>query len=135
MSLRTLPTVVHQRPASAPRCRFRGPIRSEVTPGPLTIPGICRLPGSQSLPGLPADVRKFWGSDTPGKQRCEPIGPAAIRQSPLQNNLSAGINWYLYSNLRFMVNYVYSHVQGLGVVGGQSHGNHSTLQGRMALDF
>ena len=24
----------------------------------------------------------------------------------VQNNFSAGINWYLYSNLRFMVNYV-----------------------------
>jgi phosphate-selective porin OprO/OprP len=42
-------------------------------------------------------------------------------------NYSLGVNWYLYSNLRFMTNYVLGHRNGLGDV--------HIFQSRVSLDF
>jgi len=54
------------------------------------------------------------------------------------------VNWYLYSNLRVMINYVYAHVKNTGsdfevdgetVHGGGASGNIHTAQARAQIEF
>jgi phosphate-selective porin OprO and OprP len=44
-----------------------------------------------------------------------------------QNNVTLGANWYLYSNLRLMLNFVHSHRDGIG--------NQDAVETRVSLDF
>ncbi|MDH3519008.1 MAG: porin [Myxococcales bacterium] len=44
-----------------------------------------------------------------------------------QNNVTLGANWYLYSNLRLMLNWVHSHRNGIG--------DQDAVQTRLAVDF
>jgi phosphate-selective porin OprO/OprP len=44
-----------------------------------------------------------------------------------QNNVTLGANWYLYSNLRLMANWVHSHLNGIG--------NQNAVVGRISIDF
>ena len=43
------------------------------------------------------------------------------------NDFTVGVNWYLYSNLRLMLNYVHAHRNGVG----EAH----IAQSRVSLDF
>ena len=43
------------------------------------------------------------------------------------NDITGGLNWYLYSNMRFMLNYVYSRLDGVG--------DANIVQSRVQLDF
>jgi len=44
-----------------------------------------------------------------------------------ENNISVGLNWYLYSNFRIMANWVHAHLNGIG--------NEDIVQMRFALEF
>lgn len=44
-----------------------------------------------------------------------------------QNNTTLGANWYLYSNLRLMFNWVHSHLNGIG--------DQNAVVGRISIDF
>jgi len=48
----------------------------------------------------------------------------------IENDFTFGVNWYLYSNLRLMLNYVYAHVHGL-----PGSGTANTVEGRVSFDF
>jgi len=45
----------------------------------------------------------------------------------IENNTTVGVNWYLYSNLRLMLNWVHAHQNGLG--------DADIIQTRFAVDF
>ncbi|HEY5656183.1 MAG TPA: porin [Myxococcota bacterium] len=45
----------------------------------------------------------------------------------IQSGVTVGANWYLYSNLRFMLNWVHSHRNGVG--------DQDAVQGRLGIDF
>ena len=55
-----------------------------------------------------------------------------------ERNVTAGLNWYLYSNLRLMFNYVFADVEDTGVspvFGTRGGGDLHAFQMRAALEF
>ena len=52
-----------------------------------------------------------------------------------EQNFTAGVNWYLYSNLRLTLNYVYADVKDTGSGNGGVSGNIHTAQARAQLEF
>lgn len=68
-----------------------------------------------------------WGAwEVAGRYSYLDLDSGGIRGGTL-NDLTAGLNWYLFPNLRLMANYVYSWRHGAG--------NASIVQGRVSFDF
>lgn len=68
-----------------------------------------------------------WGAlEVAGRWSMLSLNDGSVRGGNL-NNYTLGLNWYLYSNLRLMLNYVLAHRNGVG----QAH----IAQSRVSLDF
>ncbi|MBW2419074.1 MAG: porin [Deltaproteobacteria bacterium] len=52
-----------------------------------------------------------------------------------EQNVTAGLNWYLWSNLRMMLNYVYADLKDTGSVLGNRSGDIHIVQTRAAIEF
>jgi phosphate-selective porin OprO/OprP len=76
-----------------------------------------------------------WGAfEVASRFSCLNLNDANVRGGR-EANLTVGLNWYLYSNVRMELNYVFANVLSTGEVLGAADGEVNAVMARAQIEF